>query len=269
MRYRSESRSQRGPDYDPPGQRRPSAGQRRPPAGQRRSPAGQAGRSRAPGGRARASGSRPRPRRWRHPRLAKTGYAAVTFLTVVVVLASLGAYAVYRRIFQMITSGQPWHHGQPTLRPGKVKVQVLNGSGITGLAGRTAHSLRKYGFDVTGVGNATTPASTTTVTYAGTAQADSAYTLMTALKATPAARNLLAEPTPQTGHAGPVTLILGPDFIGVNPPPAPHPGKASHRKRRKTRSSGYGSAGFVQTRNAGASICSGLPKANPNPGRPP
>jgi hypothetical protein len=172
-------------------------------------------------------------------------------------------------IFQMITSGQPWHHGLPTLRPGKVKVQVLNGSGIIGLAGRTAHSLRKYGFDVTGVGNATTPASTTTVTYAGTAQADSAYTLMTALKATPAARNLLAEPTPQTGHAGPVTLILGPDFTGVNPPPAPHPGKASHRKRRKTRSSGYGTAGFVQTRNAGASICSGLPKANPNPGRPP
>ena len=51
MRYRSESRSQRGPDYA-----RPVSGGRLPVSG----------------------GRRP------HPRLAKTGYAAVTFLTVVV-----------------------------------------------------------------------------------------------------------------------------------------------------------------------------------------
>jgi hypothetical protein len=32
---------------------------------------------------------------------------------------------------------------------------------------------------------------------------------------------------------------------------------------------GYGSATFVQSRNAGSSICSGLPASNPNSGSPP
>ena len=62
---------------------------------------------------------------------------------------------------------------------------------------------------MTGSGERAPPTSATTVTYSGTAQADSAYTLMTALKASPAAQNLLAEPAPQTGQPGPVTLVLG------------------------------------------------------------
>jgi LCP family protein required for cell wall assembly len=172
-------------------------------------------------------------------------------------------------IFQMVVDGQRWRGHLPTEPPGQVKVRVLNGSGITGLAGRTARGLRKLGYDVTGTGNATSAVSATTVTYSGTAQADSAYTLMTALKATPAAQNLLTEPAPQTGTPGTVTLLLGPDFAGVNPPPAKHTGKTGHRKHRATSGGGYGSAGFVQARNAGASICSGLPQANRNSGTPP
>jgi hypothetical protein len=151
-----------------------------------------------------------------------------------------------------------------------VRVKVLNGTGIGGLAGRTAARLRKLGYDVTGVANAA-PTSTTTVTYSGTAQADSAYTLTTSLKASPAAQNLLAEPAPQTGTAGPVTLVLGSDFAGVKPPPAPSGGKPGHGKRHNAAGSGgggYGSATFVQSRNAGASICSGLPAAV-NSGSPP
>jgi hypothetical protein len=105
---------------------------------------------------------------------------------------------------------------------------------------------------VIGTGNA--PAtSTSTVTYAGTAQADSAYTLMSALDATPAASDLLPEPGPQAGTPGPVTLIIGADFAGIRAPAAPHPGP---------------SAAPVQVRNAAASICPGLPAANPEPGRP-
>jgi hypothetical protein len=92
---------------------------------------------------------------------------------------------------------------------------------------------------------------------------------MTALKATPAAQNLLTGPTPQTGQPGTVSLLLGPDFAGVNPPPAKHPAKTRHHKRKSTSTGGYGSAGFVQARNAGASICSGLPQANRNSGSPP
>jgi hypothetical protein len=172
-------------------------------------------------------------------------------------------------IFQMIVDGQRWRGQLPTEPPGQVKVQVLNGSGIAGLAGRTARRLRKVGYDVTRVGNATSPVSATTVTYSGTAQADSAYTLMTALKSAPVAQNLLTEPVPQAGTPGTISLILGPDFAGVNPPPAKHPGKARHRKAQTTSSGGYGSTGFVQNRNAGASICSGLPASNPDSGSPP
>jgi LCP family protein required for cell wall assembly len=174
-------------------------------------------------------------------------------------------------IFQMMVDGQRWHGQLPTQPFGKVKVQVLNGAGPAGLAGQTARKLRKLGFNVVSVGN-TAPTATTTVTYSGTAQADSAYTVMTALKAPPAAQNLLTEPAPQTGRAGPVTLILGADFAGVSPPAAPQPAaKAGHHKHHKPAARSPGSAsgpGTVQSRNAGASICSSLPAANPNPGRP-
>jgi hypothetical protein len=96
-------------------------------------------------------------------------------------------------IFQMVLDGQTWHHRLPTLPDHQVRVRVLNGTGTPGLARQAARRLTRLGYDVTGTGDA--PAtSATTVTYAGTAQADRAYTLMTALKATPAAQNLLAEP---------------------------------------------------------------------------
>ncbi len=105
-------------------------------------------------------------------------------------------------IFQMITSGQRWHGRLPTLPAGRVKVRVLNGAGIAGLAGQTAVRLRRLGFDVIGVGDTPAPATTTTVTYSGTAQADSAYTLMQALKAAPAAQNLLPSRPPRPGRQG-------------------------------------------------------------------
>jgi hypothetical protein len=184
-------------------------------------------------------------------------------------------------IFQMLQDGQQWRSSLPTLPPGKVQVKVLNGTGVGGLAGRTAARLRKLGYDVTGVANAA-PTSTTTVTYSGTAQADSAYTLMTSLKASPAAQDLLTEPAPPTGTAGPVTLVLGSDFAGLKRPPAPRTGKpgngkpshgkpalAGHARGSASGSGGYGSPTFVQSRNAGSSICSGLPASNPGSGSPP
>jgi hypothetical protein len=99
---------------------------------------------------------------------------------------------------------------------------------------------------------------------------------MTRLKGTPAGQNLLAEPAPQAGTPGPVSLVLGTDFAGVRPPPAPQSGKTGHGQhghgkpgRSSAGSGSYGSPAFVQTRNAGASICSGLPAANRNSGSPP
>ena len=47
----------------------------------------------------------------------------------------------------------------------KVSVNVLNGTAQNGLAGKVAAALRKQGYDVTGVGNAPTPAAATTIYY--------------------------------------------------------------------------------------------------------
>jgi LCP family protein required for cell wall assembly len=173
-------------------------------------------------------------------------------------------------IFQMILDGQTWHHRLPTLPDRQVQVRVLNGTAVPGLAARTARRLTRLGFHVTGTGDAAATAATT-VTYSGTAQADSAYTLMTGLKSAPAAQNLLAEPAPQTGQPGAVTLVIGSDFAGVNAPAVAHP--ASRTGPSQAAGGGTGSASpatqtTVQSRNAGASICSGLPQANPNPGVP-
>ncbi len=170
-------------------------------------------------------------------------------------------------IFQMMLSGQQWTGQLPTLPHSQVQVRVLNGTGTPGLAGQTAQQLRNLGYHVIGTSDA--PAtSTTTVTYSGTAQADSAYTLMTALKATPAAQDLLAEPAPQTGTAGPVTLVIGSDFAGMTAPATPHQSAQSGTGSAPASTAASTSQATVQTRNAGASICSGLPAANPDPGTP-
>jgi LCP family protein required for cell wall assembly len=165
-------------------------------------------------------------------------------------------------IFQMVLDGQPWPQRLPSRAVGQVSVRVLNGTGTPRLADQTASRLRGLGFRVIGTGNAP-PTSTTTVTYTGTAQADSAYTLMSALDATPAAQNLLPEPSPRAGTPGPVTLIIGADFAGIRSPPAAGPSAAPGRAPAPGPS-----AAPVQVRNAAASICSGLPAANPDPGRP-
>jgi hypothetical protein len=175
-------------------------------------------------------------------------------------------------IFQLLQDGQPWTGRLPVRPAGQVKVQVLNGTGTPGLAKQTARQLRALGFDVTGTGNAAAT-STTTVNYAGTAQADSAYTLLTQLKGTPAAQNTLAEPAPQTGAAGTVTLTLGADWAGVLAPAQHAATGKTGKSKSKGKSTGAsqaasGNQASVQTRNAGASICSGLPQANPDPGGP-
>jgi LCP family protein required for cell wall assembly len=163
-------------------------------------------------------------------------------------------------LYQMVRTGQVWHGHLPVQAYGKVSVRVLNATGHTGLARRTAASLRKLGFNVAGVGN-TTATSTTTVEFAGLTQADGAYTLMTALKSFPAGQDTLAEPAPQVGAPGPVTLILGTNFTGVNPSAA-HKAGAGNKGGGGTTAASKASQngpGAVQSRNAAANICSGLP----------
>jgi LCP family protein required for cell wall assembly len=185
-------------------------------------------------------------------------------------------------LFQMIRTGQVWDGHLPLMAPRQVEVRVLNGTGVTGLAGHTAADLRKLGFDVIGIGDAP-PTSNTVVTYSGTVQADSAYTLMSALQSFPAAQNLRQEPAGQIGRPGAITLTLGDDYanFGVK---APDPGKATDdskavkKAKKKHRDAGAGSsatAAFsppssdatVESRNAASSICAGLPPAR-NSGSP-
>jgi len=172
-------------------------------------------------------------------------------------------------LFGMLIKGQNWHGHLPALGPAKVQVRVVNGTGRTGLAARTAAKLRRLGFDVIGISSGSYT-SATTVSYAGIAQADAAYTVMTALISFPAGQNLLVEPTRQIGSPGPVTLTLGTDFAGVKAPSpqagqSGKPGKKKHSGGGGSSSvlstGGQGGPNSVQARNAAANICSGLPKA--------
>ena len=174
-------------------------------------------------------------------------------------------------LFGMLIKGRYWHGRLPVLAPAKVQVRVVNATGQGGLARRTAAKLRKLGFDVLSISSSSAYTSTTTVSYAGIAQADAAYTAGMALTKFPAGQNLLAEPTPQIGKPGPVTLTLGSDFAGVKAPAAPtgnsgkstKPGKKSPGSSTSTvlSTGGQGGPNAVQARNAAANICSGLPRA--------
>jgi LCP family protein required for cell wall assembly len=179
-------------------------------------------------------------------------------------------------LYQMIRTSQAWHGRLPAQPHDKVRVEVENGTGQTGLAARTAAALRRLGFDVTGVGDAAYTR-VTAVDYAGLTQADGAYTLMTALRQFPAGHNTLAEPGWQAGRPGPVRLILGTDFAGVRPASTGKPAKSSNKGRTAKKSgrpnsgsaggtvavsqAGADGPGAVQSRNAASSICAGLPPA--------
>jgi LCP family protein required for cell wall assembly len=176
-------------------------------------------------------------------------------------------------IWQLLQADTPWPGHLPTTPASGVDVTVLNGTGITGLAARTAASLRSLGFDVTRVGNAPDTAATT-VTYPGPAQAGGAYSLMGALQQAP--------DNVQDGASGPVTLTLGTDFTGVVPPQPTT--VAKHHKHPAAPASTTPDAGqqpdgtqlqipgqaatTVESRNAAEGLCQGVPDANPDTGSP-
>jgi LCP family protein required for cell wall assembly len=176
-------------------------------------------------------------------------------------------------IWQMLLSDTPWPGHLPATPASSADVTVLNGTGITGLAARTAASLRSLGFDVTRIGDAP-PTTTTTVSYPGPAQAGGAYTLMGALQQAP--------DSVQDGASGPVTLTLGTDFTGVVPPQSAP--VAKHHKHSAAPASTTPDAGqqpdgtqpvvpgqaatTVESRNAAEGLCEGVPDANPDTGSP-
>jgi LCP family protein required for cell wall assembly len=178
-------------------------------------------------------------------------------------------------IWQLLRTDTPWDGGLPSTPASSVDVTVLNGTGITGLAARTAASLRLLGFHVSRIGD-TSYTTTTSVSYRGPAQAGGGYTLMGALQQAP--------DNVQDGALGPVTLTLGADFTGVvSPQPTTtakqHKHSAAPASASTTPDAGQQPNGqqplvpgqpttTVESRNAAEPLCRGVPDANPDTGSP-
>jgi LCP family protein required for cell wall assembly len=111
-----------------------------------------------------------------------------------------------------------------TTSPSNVKVEVLNGSGVSGIAAVAAAGLTSRGFDVTGTGNAASFAYTKSVIeYASAADLAAVNTLKQQL--TNVTDLQVSSLTPGT-----VELILGADFTALvpqNPAGSPSPGASA------------------------------------------
>jgi LCP family protein required for cell wall assembly len=98
-----------------------------------------------------------------------------------------------------------------TTNPSNVKVQILNGSGVHGIAAQAAVGLTSRGFDVTGTGNAASFAYTNSVIeYPSAAEMAAVNTLKKELT------NVTALLDPSVAP-GTVDLVLGSDFAGLVP----------------------------------------------------
>ncbi len=98
----------------------------------------------------------------------------------------------------------------PTASPAKVNVNVLNGSGVNGIAGSTASALTAQGFKVTGTGPAPNYAFTSNVIeYSSAAQLPAVNTLKTLLSSVAVKQDAAL-------GSNSVTLILGSSFSGLS-----------------------------------------------------
>jgi LCP family protein required for cell wall assembly len=117
------------------------------------------------------------------------------------------------------TKGQP----PKLLSASKVSVNVLNGSGVQGIAGNTSTALSARGFHVLSAASAMTASSTpdysykkSVVEYAGHADLSAAVTVASQL---PDESGVVLRKVSSI-TAGTVTLILGSDFTKLGPPPS-------------------------------------------------
>jgi LCP family protein required for cell wall assembly len=128
----------------------------------------------------------------------------------------------------------------PTVSPAKVSVQVLNGSGLNGVAGSAATALTAKGFTVTGTGPAANYSYTsTTIQYSSAAQLPEVNTLKAALG------SVVAQKDTALG-AGSINLILGSNYHGLST------GKSVAKSSAKTLSNLAKSYGGI---TASANIC--------------
>ena len=108
----------------------------------------------------------------------------------------------------------------PTVQPGQVQLQVLNGTSTAGLASTTASQLTARGFKVARAANATGTASSTVIEYTSAAQMPQVNTLH---KEIPSAQ--LKQVTGLNGNT--ISLVLGSGFKGVGTHKRHHRGKST------------------------------------------
>jgi LCP family protein required for cell wall assembly len=152
-------------------------------------------------------------------------------------------------------SAQGGQKAQPTKQPTKllsassVTVNVLNGSGVTGIAGITSGELSARGFQAGTVASATAASGApdysytkSVVEYGGPADLAAAQTIAAQLAGNVTLRQVSAG----TLAAGTVTLILGSDFSKLGPPTSQPVGNLSGKfggyKGSTNLCKGYGSA---------------------------
>jgi LCP family protein required for cell wall assembly len=129
---------------------------------------------------------------------------------------------------------------EPTVSPARVSVQVLNGSGVNGVAGAAATALTAKGFTVTGTGPAANYSYTsTTIQYSSAAQLPEVNTLKAALGSAVAQKDTAL-------GAGSINLILGSNYHGLST------GKSAGKASAKTLSNLAKSYGGI---TANANIC--------------
>jgi LCP family protein required for cell wall assembly len=123
------------------------------------------------------------------------------------------------------SAGRKSKKGQPPklLSATKVSVNVLNGSGVQGMAGNTAIALGDRGFHILGTASAMTASGTpdysyqkSVVEYAGRADLPAAVTVASQL---PEGSGVVLRQVSSI-TAGTVTLILGSDFTKLGPQPS-------------------------------------------------
>ena len=135
------------------------------------------------------------------------------------------------------------------LSASKVTVNVLNGSGVTGIAGATSTALGTRGFHIGNVASAMTPSGATNfsytksvVQYGGPAALAAARTVAAQLPGNVTLRQVSSG----TSSAATVTLILGSDFTKLGPPPSKPVGNLSGKfggyKGSTNPCKGYGTA---------------------------
>ena len=145
-----------------------------------------------------------------------------------------------------------------TTSPANVKVEVLNGSGVTHIASQAAAGLTSRGFDVTGTGDAPNFAYTNSVIeYSSAADMAAVNTLKKEL--TNVTSLQVASLTPGT-----VDLILGSDFTGLVPetPETPATAVTPQASATPTVQPSQASASASPSASASSSGVAGLAQSN-------